>query len=110
MNQKEFIAEHKYYGDIDLEDNEQQKLYGMPHPGATIKIHWQDKKGRVVLIDTGYMILLPFQDGQIDDYFIHVPRPENPGGIGNSPPEWAHINRLLKNPLVKQLIVESSKN
>lgn len=110
MTQKEFLAEHKKYGDIDLTEAEQIKLYGMPHPGATIKIHWQDLKGKDVCIDEGYMILLPFQEGEIDDYFIHVPRPDNPGGIGNSPPEWSHINKLLKNKLVKYLIVESSKN
>lgn len=110
MTQKEFLAEHKKYGDIDLTEQEQCKLYGMPHPGATISIQWQDEKGNDVCVDTGYMILLPFQDEHIDDYFIHVPEPDNPGGIGNAEPEWAHINKLLKNKLVKHLIIESSKN
>ena len=110
MTQKEFIAEHKEYGDIELSESEQSKLYGMPHPGSTIKIHWQDEECNDLCIDTGYLILLPFQDGDIDDYFIHVPRPENPGGIGNAEPEWTHINKLLKNPFVKYLIIESSKN
>lgn len=110
MTSKEFLAEHKKYGDIDLTEEEQKKLYGMPHPGANIQIHWQDKKGKDVCIDEGYMFLLPFQQDEIDDYFVHVPKPENPGGIGNVDPEWAHINKLLKNPFVKYLIVSSSKN
>lgn len=110
MTKKEFLAEHKKYGDIELTDDEQGKLYGMPHPGATIKIQWQDEEGNDTCIDEGYMFLLPFQDDYIDDYFIHVPKPDNSAGIGDAPPEWKHINNLLKNKYVKHLIIESSKN
>lgn len=107
MTEQQFIKEHKTYGDIELTDQESGKLKGMPFPGATVNIYWNSPDN---IVDTGYLFLLPFADRDIDDYFIHVPKPENPGGKENSEPEWAHINKLLKNDYCKKIIVVSSEN
>lgn len=108
MNEKDFIKEHKQYCDIELSDSESNKLRGMPFPGATVNIFWTHWNKN--MFDVGYLFLLPFSDADIDDYFIHIPRPENPGGKDTAEPEWIHINKLLKNEYCKQILVVSNKN
>jgi hypothetical protein len=108
MNEKQFLAEHKKYGDIELTDNESAKLKGMPYPGATVNIFWTHWENDT--FDVGYLFLLPFSDSDIDDYFIHIPRPENPGGKDTAHPEWIHINKLLKNEYCKNIIIQENSN
>lgn len=110
MTKKEFLDEHDKYGDIELNNDESSKLRGMPYPGAKVKIEWVSENGKPLCIDSGYLFLTPFQDDGIDDYFIHVPRPDNPGGKDSVEPEWSHINKLLKNKYCRSIIVTSIEN
>lgn len=108
MSKEDFLKEHKQYGDIELSDVESNKLKGMPYPGAIVNIFWTHWEND--MFDKGYLFLLPFMDADIDDYFIHIPRPINPGGKDTAESEWVHINKLLKNEYCKEIIVTSSKN
>ncbi len=108
MTEKEFIKEHKKYCDIELLDSELNKLKGLPFPGATVNIFWTHWE--TDMYDVGYLFLLPFSDADIDDYFIHIPRPENPGGKDTAHPEWIHINKLLKNEYCKEIRIVSNSN
>lgn len=80
-----------------------KKLIGRPEPGAHIKIHWPD----IETVDRGYIFTLPgYED---DDVYmgglVHVPEPENPGGMDGVPAEWTTLDELLRNPRVGKITV-----
>lgn len=103
---EKWIEDWKRYSEMELTELDEQKQIGNLRPGAKVKIEWQNLDGTELCIDYGYAFLTPFQDDGIDDYFIHVPSPDNSSGKGNVPPEWQHINQLLSNRLVKKIIIE----
>lgn len=106
----ELLKEHKRYGDIELSDDELDKLKGDPKPGKWINIYWikDDEYPEFDrIVDEGYLISLPISDESVNDYFVHIPNPDNSSGIGDADPEWIHINCLLKNENVESIKVIS---
>ena len=87
--------QYKYH---ELTDKQNNKLKGDCRPGSRIMIFW-DKD----IIDIGYVFVAPGMDADLADCFVHVPNPQNPGGIGNTEEQFAYMITLMQNPFVKKL-------
>jgi hypothetical protein len=72
------------------------------NPGDRIEIVWIDRD----FTDTGYLFQLPGMDdyGDMLDYFVHIPDPDNSDGIGNADAEFVYLWELLSFKRVKQII------
>lgn len=83
-----------------------EKIVGRPEPGSLIEIHWPD----IEAVDSGYIFTLPgYED---DDVFmggvVHVPSPDNPGGMDSVPAEWTTFDELLRNPRVGKIVIKET--
>lgn len=85
---------------------QERKLVGLPKPGSPIRIFWQGV-AYTGIIDHGYCFRLPIcdRDESMHDLFVHIPHPNNSGGIGDAPEEYKHLNDLLSNKYVSQIEV-----
>jgi hypothetical protein len=77
-----------------------KKFEGFSDPGGKVEIQWTDRE----IPDYGYVFTLPTMDLDENDFFIHVPRPENLGGIGDAPEVHIHSYELASFDLVKKII------
>lgn len=81
-----------------------EKLKGAPEAGARVLIRWNGPY-LAEIEDRGYCFALPEYDEQSYHFIVHVPKPENPGGIGDGDPEFWHLYDLLENGNVKSITV-----
>lgn len=72
--------------------------------GRKVKIYWHGWGSTIY--DKGYLFQIKECDDYVDSFFIHVPRPENPDGIGDCEDEFHHINDLLSNTNLTKIVVE----
>jgi len=91
---------------LDFEDAWLNKIFGQElAPGDKIKIVWT---GDILegVEDEGYLFQLPMCDDDPDmlDFFVHIPNPDNSGGIGDAPQEFVHFISLLSNPLIRNIL------
>jgi hypothetical protein len=90
-------------GNADGPDTDFDKLDDVSF-GDTVAIDWQGELDGIT--DYGYVFGWPGIDESGDANLagiIHIPYPQNPGGKGNSPSEWATLHDLSLNPLVKRV-------
>jgi hypothetical protein len=88
--------------EADLTDDEFDKLRGDCHPGCKVRIYWD--KSTDVEYDEGYVFVGPDMWPDEGDCFVHIPNPENPGGIGHPGEEFAYMIDLMKNKLVTKIV------
>jgi hypothetical protein len=87
--------------DIELEDEQLRKLPEVL-PGDVIKTIWNGVY--VGTEDYGYVIVLPEMALDEGQWILHVPNPENPGGIGDVEDIWIHSYELAMNPYIDKII------
>lgn len=92
------------YADAEYSDKELEKLVGNPSAGCKVVVKWGGGMLKDVE-DDGYCFSLPMcdEDYWMYDFFVHIPSPENPGGIGDIEGQFLHIGDLIKNKLVKTI-------
>ncbi|TDQ27670.1 hypothetical protein [Tenacibaculum caenipelagi] len=73
-----------------------KKIIGRVDAGGKVEIQWKDKENT----DTGYVFTLPNMDLDENDFFIHIPYPDNSGGIGDAPEVHIHALELASFDLV----------
>lgn len=96
---KELLGQIENYLDIDLTDEQSEKVKGIPEPGAKFSIKWKER----TFVDKGYAFCL---DGQSPDEFdicLHVTDVDNEDGHGEAPEEWIHLTYLLSNDDVQYI-------
>ncbi len=103
---KDLIKRNRYWDNCE-KSPDFERLVGSPEPGSLLSITWSDPLLHDVE-DTGYIFATPESSPQDFNFFVHVPRPENPGGKDSVEPIWEHLYDLLDNPEVKQVIVRTT--
>ena len=90
-------------GMLDGEAIDYSKICDVEY-GDTVSIEWMGEELEGV-IDYGYVFGWP--DIEPDDAnmggVVHIPNPQNPGGMDRADPEWLTLYELATNPLVKQV-------
>lgn len=87
--------------EAELTDEQCNKLKGDCYPGCKVRIYWDKSITGAVFYDEGYVFVGEDMDyADEGDCFVHVPNPDNPGGIGPAEPEFKYMIELLLNPLV----------
>lgn len=66
--------------------------------GESVEIVWSDD-----LIDTGYVMVLPIQTVDENDYIVHIPQQRNVRGMDNGDSVWIHILNLIDIDRVKRV-------
>lgn len=66
------------------------KIKGVSDGGNKVEIYWEDRD----LPDEGYLFTLPEMAEDEGDVFIHIPSPDNSGGIGSAPEVHIHLLEL----------------
>lgn len=96
---EEILKEIEEYAYYDLTQEQRDKLQGDPTLGGKIEIKWKDRE----YTDYGYAFQIPEcdEDPDMQDFIIHVPKPDNSDGIDEATPVWVHLNSLLSNKRVK---------
>lgn len=87
---------------------QQEKVQGDIRPGASLKIERAFAEGEdETFLDHGYVFTLPgLEDRDVwMGGIVHIPNPDNPGGMDSVPPVWVTLDRLLKDPLVLKVTV-----
>lgn len=100
----EILKLRKELFEADLTELELNKLRGNCRPGCKVRIYW-DKQVDVEY-DEGYVFVGEDMICDEGDCFVHIPNPENPGGIGPAGEEFAYMIALMKNKLVSKIVCE----
>lgn len=103
---KELADLRSKWEDHELTQDECDKLRGDCHPGCRVRIYWETGYGDKYH-DDGYVFTVDGMDADIGDCFVHVPRPENPGGKGAADPEWTYMVMLQANPYCTKIVCKS---
>lgn len=90
---------------LDYENWEElfKKIEGDFDFGNKIEVQWVDREDS----DYGYLFTLPEMDGELNDFFIHVPSPDNSDGIGPAPEVHIHALELASFERVKKIKILS---
>lgn len=98
------LKELKKWELFNLSAKDRRKLIGTPKAGNKVKIFWHGWGNKIH--DDGYLFQIKECDDYVESFFIHVPSPQNPEGIGDVEPEFRHINELLSNTSVTKIIID----
>ena len=69
--------------------------------GDKVRIYWDVDGER--FSDIGYLTTIPFVLEEEEPEFsgvIHIPNPQNPGGMENANGEWISVYDAISNPLI----------
>lgn len=98
------IKDLKKWELFEVSSKDRRKLIGTPAPGKKVKLFWHGWGNKIH--DEGYLFQIKECDDYVESFFIHVPNPQNPEGIGDVEPEFHHINELLSNTYLTKIVVE----
>lgn len=102
---KQLLESRKKYERWSTADLQFDKLEGSDtDPGRKIKIIWDDYGDDFP--DHGYLFELPGLSAPDEsDIFVHIPKPQNPNGIGDADPVFLHLYDILTNKRVISVTV-----
>lgn len=86
----EMILQRKKALEYDNWEDHFAKIKGEPKAGGKVKIYWVYRDFE----DDGYLFTLPDQEPEENDFFIHIPKPDNSDGIGDAPDVHIHMLEL----------------